>query len=397
MNTHHVLNTVLIVLCTVADTSAQQSHKDDIINNPDAYAWQVFTEINHPADLSKPRGTPDATKNIGDDGVVVWQTWMRTDEVFLDKGERPRDWEQATKITPFTAVPIIQRRFRSPRKIDLDKPERLTFKLLEATEPPPDELGESAMNRPAFEFVVTNQLYNIEGQEAFHASGKVLNLPTEAREIKSAWKLLDKRGTEDITAEEIAHLKATYHTTTLQHQGKTYLYGLTALHLTTKDLPNWLWATFEHVGNPAAELPDNDRAGIPEALKATKWANYRLRGTQTDFSDSAGQPTILANTQIETGFQQTSSCITCHSRATIGDPMALVPNQPKTANRLQFFDRYRILIRHTLKDTADQVIRYGKIGAADPDWFNENRTRRRYTQLDFMWSLRNAKSKSGSP
>ena len=34
-------------------------------------------------------------------------------------------------------------------------------------------------------------------------------------------------------------------------------FGLTALHITTKDLPNWLWATFEHVDNPAR--PGNEK------------------------------------------------------------------------------------------------------------------------------------------
>ena len=32
--------------------------------------------------------------------------------------------------------------------------------------------------------------------------------------------------------------------------GVTRLFGLTALHITTKDLPNWFWATFESVYNP---------------------------------------------------------------------------------------------------------------------------------------------------
>jgi hypothetical protein len=249
------------------------------------------------------------------------------------------------------------------------------------------------MNRSAFEFVATNELYNIEGQEAFQASGKLINLPIAAREIKSAWKLLSPRPIDKILPGDLDQFRKRYHSTTLLHEGKTYIYGLSALHITTKDLPNWVWTTFEHEENPTPELPDNDRAGQPSALKGTKWEHYRLRGTQVDFVDSAGQPTVLANTQIEAGFQQTSSCITCHSRATIGDPLAVQPRTPKRANRLPFFEVYRILHRHTAGGIEDQVIRYGNIGSPNSDWFNENRIRRKYTQLDFMWSLRNAQSK----
>jgi hypothetical protein len=63
---------------------------------------------------------------------------------------------------------------------------RAEFKILGAGEPAPAELSESSMNRPAFEFVVQNELYNIEGQEAFQASGRLINLLPAAREIKSA-------------------------------------------------------------------------------------------------------------------------------------------------------------------------------------------------------------------
>jgi hypothetical protein len=329
---------------------------------------------------------------------------MRTTEIFLDKGARPPAWDAAPGVTPLELCPITRQRFRSPKKILLEDVPQAEFKILRAGEPPPAELSESRMNRPAFEFVVDNELYNIEGQEAFHAQCRanpqvivgqcrLVNLPPAAREIKSAWKLLSPSPIDKIPSGDLDQLRKRYHTTTCLYEGKTYIYGLSGLHITTKDLPNWVWTTFEHEDNPIPELADNDRAGQPSALKGTKWEHYRLRGTQVDFVDSAGQPTVLANTQIEAGFQQTSSCITCHSRATIGDPLAVQPGTPKRANRLPFFEVYRILHRHTAGGTEDQVIRYGNIGSPYSDWFNENRIRRKYTQLDFMWSLRFAQSK----
>lgn len=60
------------------------------------------------------------------------------------------------------------------------------------------------------------------------------------------------------------------------------------------------------------------RSPIPTGLGlgGTKWANYRLRGTQVDFINSIGRPVILSNSQIERGFLR-SSCIRCHADATV--------------------------------------------------------------------------------
>jgi hypothetical protein len=45
------------------------------------------------------------------------------------------------------------------------------------------------------------------------------------------------------------------------------------------------------------------------------FANYQLIGTQWQFVNQAGQPLLLANSQIESAFQLASSCTTCHSTA----------------------------------------------------------------------------------
>jgi hypothetical protein len=50
--------------------------------------------------------------------------------------------------------------------------------------------GETRLNRAAFDFIIANELYTIEGQEAFHANAVTIDFPPEAREIKSAWRVL---------------------------------------------------------------------------------------------------------------------------------------------------------------------------------------------------------------
>ncbi|WP_457391937.1 hypothetical protein [Roseateles sp. P5_E1] len=248
------------------------------------------------------------------------------------------------------------------------------------------------MNFETFTFIVQNGLFSVEGQEALFVSGtQTIKFPAAAKEVKAQWR-------------EISELDAKrYHS--CRSGGK--LYGLTALHILTKDLPNWFWATFEHVDNKKAEnmgkegygpwlLPSRDAFSCPgnqldcEAapkgigLEGTKWENYRLRGTQIDFVDSTGRPTKLANSQIETDFQTSSSCISCHARASIG------PKSGKFSNRLSIFEppfsESQVLTPFGPPNPNDFVTYSGATALPHTSTL-------RYTQLDFLWSLFRAQRK----
>jgi hypothetical protein len=116
------------------------------------------------------------------------------------------------------------------------------------------------------------------------------------------------------------------------------------------------------------------QGGLPPA-----WLNYRLDGAQIDFTDATGRPILLGNSITEDGFVATSSCITCHARSTIGPRIA---GQAK-ANRLSVFKSTSPLISDN--------------GAPDPTWYYVDPRKpatRKYLQLDFLWSLRNAKRRT---
>jgi hypothetical protein len=117
---------------------------------------------------------------------------------------------------------------------------------------------------------------------------------------------------------------------------------------------------------------DCDRAPDVAPIRGTRWANYVLRGTQIDFIASTGQPTLLANSQPERGFQRTSSCISCHAIASIGS----------NGSRLDFFF-----------DLPSGDVG-GHVGPPNPDWFRASSTGAlQFTQLDFVWSLMRAQRK----
>ena len=117
--------------------------------------------------------------------------------------------------------------------------------------------------------------------------------------------------------------------------GSGNTWKLIAMHVITKQLPNWTWATFEHKDNTCYGkfLNPRDNFGFPSGATVPSPAlqsvfshygvdtsvadNYRLIGAQTDFTDDTGRPIILGNSVTEAGFQTTSSCITCHGRASV--------------------------------------------------------------------------------
>jgi hypothetical protein len=125
-------------------------------------------------------------------------------------------------------------------------------------------------------------------------------------------------------------------------------YALVSLHISSKLLPKWLWATFEPQNkdtnpnrcnpnlyascndqwgsNPAASTGQDTGATAPlvDLMKAANlpevFSNYRLVGVQTGFDDSAKKPIQLGNsfTEFNAGVPpHKASCMTCHSSALI--------------------------------------------------------------------------------
>jgi hypothetical protein len=127
-------------------------------------------------------------------------------------------------------------------------------------------------------------------------------------------------------------------------------YAMAGIHISSKLLKNWLWATFEPqsmLTNPLrcitfgpcsdswGSQPAVSRGGttgftqptpalrslMTQANLASEFLNYRLDGVQIDFTAPTGQPTYLGNSIIEgenVGMtKNTASCITCHSVSSI--------------------------------------------------------------------------------
>ena len=311
--------------CAKAETQDTQM----ALFEPDKYAWVLFKELNHPANMWAQ--CPSSSKALGDEGPVLWESWRNVmpgarRTTFRQDAAWPGSWraiaptkEQIDRISGNNDGPLMKT--EGSTEAVRNVPNNPNRKRAKGSKFGSKIIGgqEVRINRETYLHIRDNELYNrdVLAKLAVQGGSASLDLPPGTKEIKARWS--------QITEED----KPRYHWTRFRDQhGNEQLWGLTGLHITTKDLPNWFWTTFEHVDNAPGfvnksvdayscpDQPEGCNASPPE-LKGTKWENYRLRGTQTNFVDVRGRTVVLANSQIENGIEDRSSCMTCHAESAL--------------------------------------------------------------------------------
>jgi hypothetical protein len=363
------------------------------LSNPAEYAWSLFFFLNRQA---KPdtAGQADETKDFGklDPGAsVVWETWAMASggaasEVYRPDGSQPVGWEQLKR--------------GGPRALVLDQNLEQVGVLGESTRLKPFFFPSAPLdqevrqNRAMFEFVVGNEMYHRGGLEALYTQAaasqnrSLINFKDASKEVKAQWYPIKDSDKPRYLWREVAN-----------PDGTKTVYGLVALHIITKDLPDWFWADFGHVDcetqkggcdpasvkqylgfdqeeaktepvDPTTRGPGapSGRNGVRQETIGTIWQNYILRGTQIDFVTAFGAPTVLSSPVIENGFQN-SSCMTCHARASVG-PRKVGPGGVKA-------------VRLNTLSPGDPTL-----GAPEPGLFGAGPGQNSvdYLQTDFIWS-----------
>jgi len=349
----------------------------------DEFAWRLFVALVWPVDPAT--GNADFRAGLGSNRPGIWERWRNSADVYRDDGADPGRWDAAVaepriaRARRFESLSLTQ--FSHVRHIVAGRMAPLNGSLQNG-----ERLVEIRMNRIAYEYIRSQGLYNLDGQMARVSAREPVAFPSGAIEVKASWRPI-------VSADA-----ARYHTLRVRlADGRTRLYGLTALNIAAKELPQWFWASFEHVDNAvrpggdgwrlpsrdrfacAGKTPDCDRAPEGVGLEGGAWRNYRLRGTLTRYVDESGIPERLGNSELEAGFQDSASCMTCHARAAL----AVVAGAPK---RLEVFSPGA---------TAGLPPRRGYVGTPDAGWFRAKDPNSGadidFQPLDFVWSLAQAK------
>ena len=280
------------------------SIKPDPYPDFDNFAWRAFIALNWPS-LTDPahRGEPDRAKTLGDPGPRVWETFKARYELF----------QVGPDGRPIAPKPWATYEAANPCGADVDN----RAKTL-ATFTPFMDFNQSAFlpGIGANPLVAQNRTYTrYEGRinepeySALAAHGWSLgqNLPDPAHPaelpvgsiaVKAAWRPLNAADTPAVRARyyvvENANVVDVAKTLAAGHVvcSKSDV-ALVGLHIVirTKDRPQGLWSTFEHVDNvpPAGEgearEPDARQAGAPYSYfdaskpKLGLWPTFGLPDT----------------------------------------------------------------------------------------------------------------------
>ncbi|MCY1017963.1 c-type cytochrome [Pyxidicoccus sp. MSG2] len=356
----------------------QQEPASTVQRSADLFSWQEFIALNWPASDTE-RGVPDRSKPLGAPGPRVWETWKETYEVYLPDGRRPPGWND-TQPLPSGCGADATKLLTRDEKIDDVTDSALQAAASDGRLPATltDRRGhlvryEIRMNRPMFEHILDNGLY--DGRRQVDAT--LVSFPNGGILVKAAWRPVD--------AAEAPY----FHTVTAcvcdgEDGGRLTgchpeRMGLVGFHVTQKtpSAPAWVWSTFEQranvresEGQPASFFDPKCRDCVPnrqtkpgvpnQVVRVTPipssapdcdagtafkddvvrlnedliaaladagsvFQHYELVDTQVPVASpyAAPQPTtvfgvsrpVLANTTMETFVQETSTCIGCHSTA----------------------------------------------------------------------------------
>ena len=221
------------------------------VNFPDKFAWKLFLEVDRKAERQGPIGGKAGNPMSND---AVWETWADDPQTFPNDPDpsNPPRWPNAgqARSKAKTLAPRLRRRAELLR---MRRPQVETVAIGKLTPggfsaPDGNGVGEEVhRNKVTFDYIVENGLWYREGIAAFFDkaakavgddvdfASKTVNLPRASIEVKANWIVIDEKD------------KPKFH---WNYNGEGQLLGLVAMHIISKDLPNWFWCTFEHVDNP---------------------------------------------------------------------------------------------------------------------------------------------------
>lgn len=206
-------------------------------------------------------------------------------------------------------------------------------------------------NLASYRYIVQNQLNTRAGLAAAYQKaqgGWRVSLPEDAVQVKADWvpveTLIAWLGRNGVRL-GAAQVRAQFYTTIAQGTS----YALVAMHISSKELPTWVWASFEHRLNPGrcdtmgcsdsfgatarkvapqgvsnAQYPACAKTPALKKLFAARrvadtWNNYCLKASEIAFVSPGGAPLMHGNSfteRVAAGIPiQRSSCIACHASA----------------------------------------------------------------------------------
>jgi hypothetical protein len=235
----------------------------------DFYSWLTFLALNSPADGKTPIGKGPGK---GGDAPTIWESWKEMGDVMLPGGAKPAPWGSPGVIPPKCQSlggpnsVVIRMAGKTPNVLSATNQPFKTGPLI-------DQRGfyarfELLMNKPMFDYIVTNTLYSKQGQQNFNGTvsfpvGNVTSGTTGtigAIMVKATWKAMGPNDNplQFHKVDALVYTPPSDNPKVAESCVKQTM-GLAGLHIAHKTLnePQWLWSTFEHVKNAPTQADVN--------------------------------------------------------------------------------------------------------------------------------------------
>ena len=300
----------------LAGVSAAQTDPNPAVNDPDRQSWELFMTVN-------------ANAASAGNNNALFETWASDGDTFQPSPVWPSGGAQMQIGSRALSLVLQQVHPRfAPRVVPGGKA----------------LVGEETRrNKPDFDFIVQNNLFKVSGLRTAFEALKPITFPVNSMEVKANWVEVDRLKEFNGFTGTPVEAAAAYHV----NSTGGIQYALVSFHIISKLVPNWTWATFEHKDNPGrcdvigckdsfgavdayvaplssvefeTHYPDCAKTPAVLALFAQAdvdpaFANYCLKGSQSDFTDSSGLAIRLGNSVTEQTFVAQASCLSCHGRA----------------------------------------------------------------------------------
>lgn len=223
--------------CQPPSTAPAANASQDLF---DQYSWQLFIAVNWPAQAGQ-RGDPDCSKQPGDPGYTVWQTYKTVEETFLPRGADPGPWNSPQLAKSLGIINIAA--LKNSSQVNAVDQAVGGWLIDQAGNPTYYDIS---ANETSYNYIVANQFYNAD----VVSKANNINFPYGVIEVKSSWRILTPHDNASRYLTMLARV-ATFDDQG-QRTGVTEAYlGLVGLHVITKvnGYPQWIWSTFEQIDN----------------------------------------------------------------------------------------------------------------------------------------------------
>ena len=248
----------------------------------DFYSWRTFIALNAPA------ASPNEIENAQGDTRTFWEdgnNFIPLLNVMLPGGIKP-EWTPARRMVPAAC-----------QSLHVLHPDRMVVKMIEESFNQPFRTGplidqrnnyavfDILMNKVMFDYIVRKKLYSRAGQMSEENSVLRVDFPPAnnasnevgAIMLKVSWKILTPEDNKN-KFHHVEALVAAPATADEQNDPPCLerTLGLIGFHVVhkTKDRPQWIWTSFEHVDNVPEQKDVDARDADPAGHKLSSAYNF---------------------------------------------------------------------------------------------------------------------------